>query len=100
MLSHRNRARLRRFGRKFVLQGRPCHCQSGDCVNLSLLPTGTEATITCNNDLKTIERGLYHGKKVTVFRGEPGEPNMVIAVGDARYVLDRRVASQIMVRVS
>lgn len=100
MLSHRNRASLRRFGRRFFSPTRPCPCQSGECVNLSLLSTGAEATITCNNDLKTIERGLYHGKKVSVFRGEPGEPNMVIAVGDARYVLDRRVASQIKVRVS
>ncbi len=55
--------------------------------------------MTCNNDIKTIERGLYHGKKVMSQRNEPGEPNIVVAVGDARYVLDRRIARMIRVRL-
>jgi Fe2+ transport system protein FeoA len=76
-----------------------CSCHSGDCISLSELAQGREALITCNNDIKTIERGLYHGKKVYAFRNEPGEPNIVTAVGDARYVLDRRVAKLIKVRV-
>lgn len=100
MLSKRNRASLRSFGRRFRGRTKPCHCQIGDCISLADLQTGKEALITCNNDIKTIERGLYHGKRVFTQRNEPGEPNIVIAVGDARYVLDRRVARQIMVKVA
>ena len=37
--------------------------------------------------------------RISVFRNEPDEPNLIIAVGDSRYVLDRRIAALIMVRV-
>ncbi len=99
MLSRRDRVRFRQFGRRFGGRHKACHCLSGDCISLADLSTGKEALITCNNDIKTIERGLYHGKRVIAQRNEPGEPNIVIAVGDARYVLDRRVAGMIRVRV-
>ncbi len=99
MLSKRNRVHMRRFGRRFFLRPRPCHCRSGDCINLAELSPGREAVVTCNNDLRTIERGLYHGRRVSAFRNESGEPNLVISVGDSRYVLDRRLAMLIKVRV-
>ena len=100
MLSKRNRARLRRFGRAFINRPQSCRCLRGDCISLAELSQGSEALITCNNDIKTIERGLYHGKRVHAFRNDPDEPNIVVAVGDSRYVLDRRVARQIRVRVT
>ena len=100
MLSNRNRARLRRFGMRFFPSARNCRCGKGDCISLALLSTGQEAIITCNEDLRTIERGLTSGTRVTAFRNDLGEPNLVVAVGDARYVLDRRIARRIMVRVS
>ncbi len=99
MLSKRDRVRLRNLGRRLNLRPQRCECASGQCITLSELSTGSEALITCNNDIKTIERGLYHGKKVSAFRNEPGEPNLVVAVGDSRYVMDRRVARLIKVRV-
>lgn len=99
MLSKRSRVRMRSFGRRLFLRPQHCHCQSGDCVSLSELGAGRDAVITCNNDIKTIERGLYHGCRISVFRNEAGEPNLVIAVGDARYVMDRRLALLIKVRV-
>lgn len=100
MLSKRNRLNLSSFGLRFRGRHKPCHCQAGDCISLDELKSGKEALITCNNDIKTIERGLYHGKRIFTQRNEPGEPNIVVAVGDARYVLDRRVARQIRVRVA
>jgi Fe2+ transport system protein FeoA len=81
------------------MRSKPCHCRRGDCITLAELGTGRSAQITCNNDLKTIERGLYHGVRISSFRNEEDEPNLIVAVGDARYVLDRRVASEIRVRV-
>jgi Fe2+ transport system protein FeoA len=66
---------------------------------MSELAEGTKATVYCNNDLRTIERGIYLGAKVTIFRNEIEEPNLIIAVGDSRYVLDRRIAQNIRVRV-
>ncbi len=99
MMSDRNRLRLRRFGRRFFLLPKSCNCRRGDCIALEILGEGKSAMVTCNNDLRTIERGLYQGVRVTALRNAEGEPNIVIAVGDSRYVLDRRIASQIRVRV-
>jgi len=99
MLSNRNRMRLRRYGRRLFMRPRACHCSRGDCITLEKLGEGLNARVTCNNDLRTIERGLYHGVEVSVMRNAEGEPNIVVAVGDSRYVLDRRIASLIRVRV-
>lgn len=71
----------------------------GPCDNLAGVKTDCTAVIVCNNDHRTVERGLSTGVEVRVLRNEEDEPNMVVAVGDARYVLDRRVAGRITVKV-
>jgi Fe2+ transport system protein FeoA len=38
------------------------------------------------------------GMKISMFRNDENEPNVIVAVGDARYVLDRRIAMDIKVR--
>jgi Fe2+ transport system protein FeoA len=68
------------------------------CGILSGVQSESEVHITCNHDHKTVERGLYTGVLIRVLRNEPHEPNLVVAVGDARYVLDRRIAERIRVR--
>ncbi len=78
---------------------RKCCRESGVCENLTQVPQGMSAVITCNQDHRTVERGLYTGVQVKVMKNEPGEPNMVIAVGDARYVLDKRIAQRIRVKL-
>jgi hypothetical protein len=85
-----------RFG-KGRMQGR---CALGDCISLDKLPEDQNAIITCNHNLQTIERGLYLGSLITMSRNDLNEPNIIVAVGDARYVLDRRIAKEINVRVS
>lgn len=67
---------------------------------MSDLSKGKSATVYCNSDLRTIERGIYLGALITIFRNDPDEPNIIVAVGDSRYVLDRRIAKDIRVRVS
>jgi len=69
------------------------------CEDLSQVEAESSVTITCNTDHKTVERGLYVGVQVMVLRNEPDEPNLIVAVGDARYVLDRRIARRIKVQV-
>lgn len=72
------------------------HCPLGG-NSLSDALQDSVVTITCNNDHKTVERGLYTGVQVKILRNEPEEPNIVIAVSDARYVLDRRIAGRIKI---
>jgi Fe2+ transport system protein FeoA len=63
------------------------------------LNQGQSGTVYSNNDLHTIERGIYIGAKITILRNETEEPNLIVAVGDSRYVLDRRIAQKIDVRI-
>lgn len=82
------------FGRR-----RHKKCLPGSLDNLSQVGENSIVSITCNTDHKTVERGLYVGVQVKVLRNEPDEPNLIVAVGDARYVLDRRIARRIKVQV-
>jgi Fe2+ transport system protein FeoA len=66
---------------------------------MSELGEGISGTVSCNNDIRTIERGIYIGAKIQIFRNEADEPNIIISVGDARYVLDRRIAKSIRICV-
>lgn len=91
--------RIRNWGRQLFRSQRSCSCPRGDCLPLADLTEGTHGTVFCNNDLRTIERGIYVGARISIFRNEEEEPNLVVAVGDARYVLDRRIAREIRVRV-
>lgn len=98
MLSRRNRVRIRGWGRKFSGRKRHGVCKAGQCITLDQLPEGNSAIVIHNNNLKIIERGLYIGALITMFRNN-FENNVVIAVGDARYVIDRRIAGTIKVKV-
>jgi len=86
------------LGRGLGWHGRTKH-QHGPCDDLACVETDSTAVIVCNNDHKTVERGLCTGVQVRVLRNETDEPNIVVAVGDARYVLDRRIAHRIKVTV-
>ena len=98
MLSRRNRVRIRGWGRKFSGRKRHGVCKAGQCITLDQLPEGNSAIVIHNNNLKIIERGLYLGALITMFRND-FENNVVVAVGDARYVIDRRIAGTIKVKV-
>ncbi|MCB5234476.1 MAG: ferrous iron transport protein A [Candidatus Cloacimonetes bacterium] len=92
--------RFRPFGRGFGRRRQACVCPSGQCIPMSEVTEGNDGIVSCNNDLRTIERGIYSGAKISIFRNEKDEPNIIVAVGDARYVLDRRIAETIRVKVS
>ena len=42
--------------------------------------------------------GLCQGANVSVLKKAPGDSNMVIAVGDSRYVITKETAERILVR--
>ena len=90
---NRFRFRHRRKHKTFIWE-------AGKCVTLDQLPERCRATVFQNNNLTTIERGLYLGAQITMLRNNDDEPNIIIAVGDARYALDRRIARTIKVRIT
>jgi len=68
------------------------------CEVLSEARQDERVKVICNRDHRTLERGLYNGVEITILRNEPDEPNMVIAVSDARYGLDKKIANRIRVK--
>ena len=98
MLSRRNRVRIRSWGRKFSGRKRHGVYKAGQCITLDQLPEGNSAIVIHNKNLKIMERGLYIGALITMFRND-FENNVVVAVGDARYAIDRRIAGTIKVKV-
>ena len=75
-----------------------CHC---DCPRGTSLENAVEQQryiITCNPDRKTMEMGVYVGGVVTVQKNDPAEPNIVIGVGDSRYIIPRTLASRILIK--
>jgi Fe2+ transport system protein FeoA len=51
-----------------------------------------------NKDRKTLEMGLFSGALVTVIKNHPNDANMVIAVGESRYIIAKDTAQKIQVR--
>jgi Fe2+ transport system protein FeoA len=95
-MQHLFRGLGRRLGRGLGRRQHSRRCdRHADC--LAGVEAGKVVTITCNDDIRTVERGLCTGVKVRVMRNETDEPNLIVAVGDARYVLDRRIAHRIKV---
>ncbi len=68
------------------------------CHNLSQAVGGSVVMVTCNQNIRMVERGLYNGISIRILRNNRDEPNLIIAVGDSRYILDRRIAAHIKVR--
>lgn len=83
----------RRLGRR---HGR--HCSDRKHTTLHDCPTDHACVVLSNSDKQTIELGLFHGARIHVLQNDPKEPNMVVAVGHARYAINKETAKQIIVR--
>ena len=57
-----------------------------------------EYSILCNNIQKYIELGMYHGNTVKIIKNDHSDRNLIIAVGESRYILSKNIAQNIMVR--
>jgi len=51
-----------------------------------------------NNDKKTVEMGIYTGTTVMVQKNDRSEPNIVVAVGESRYIIPRDLAKKILIK--
>ncbi|MCK9328430.1 MAG: FeoA family protein [Candidatus Cloacimonetes bacterium] len=94
------------FGRKkrhkFCNQcniNRPCqiHTEYKHAIPLSLALADNEFSVICNPNPKCFELGLCHGNVIRVVKNNDYDRNLVIAVGDSRYIISRNVADNIMV---
>jgi Fe2+ transport system protein FeoA len=59
------------------------------------LKDGEAGVIRKNGDRKSTEMGLYPGARVAMFRNRKSERSVVIAAGDARFLVSRAIAQKV-----
>lgn len=64
---------------------------------LSDFAQGANIVVVSNKDRKTLEMGLFSGAFVTVLKNRPRDANMVVAVGESRYIIAKDAAAKIQV---
>lgn len=79
------------------------HCRQhqrrcfGECISLNEAEIGKKYIILENPDVKTMEMGLYRSGIITVHKNEEDNPNIVVGVGESRYIIPRELAEKIIV---
>lgn len=71
-----------------------------DTQFLAELKDGARGVIASNADRKSAEMGLFPGAVVTMFRNRKQERSLVIGAGDARFLISRAIARQIVISSS
>ncbi|MBN2460435.1 MAG: ferrous iron transport protein A [Candidatus Cloacimonetes bacterium] len=59
---------------------------------------GERYLILHNPDRKTVEMGIFCGSIVTVQKNDPVDQNLIVAIGETRYIIPRDLAGKILVR--
>ena len=67
-------------------------------VNLNGAIPGIKYIVKFNPDKKTIEMGIYAGSIISVQKNEFDDPNIIVAVGETRYIIPRKIAEQILIK--
>jgi len=67
-------------------------------VNLNGAIPGNQYIVKFNPDKKTIEMGIYAGSIISVQKNELDNPNIIVAVGESRYIIPRKTAEQILIK--
>ena len=96
----KNKVRGRRqHGCGEVGHGRGCGCGHNSvsrCINLDEAEIGRRYRVMTNPDKKTMEMGIYHTSVITVHKKEESNPNIVVGVGESRYIIPRNLAKRII----
>lgn len=65
--------------------------------HLEELKDGARGVIVSNADRKSTEMGLFPGAVVAMFRNRKNERSLVIGADEARFLISRAIARQIMI---
>ena len=74
-----------------------CHHQ-GRHHNLNCGEIGKKYVVISNPDKKTVEMGIFAGSMIEVQKNETTEPNIIVGVGESRYIIPRELAEKILIR--
>ena len=74
-----------------------CRCK-GQKFSLSAAEVGERHCIVLNPDKKTVEMGIFNGSVITVHKNESTDQNIVVGVGNSRYIIPKTIAEQIIIQ--
>ncbi len=67
-------------------------------TNLNNAQINRKYIVRFNPDKKTIEMGIYAGSIISVQKNELDDPNIIVAIGESRYIIPRKIAEQILIK--
>jgi len=67
-------------------------------INLNDAEENYNFIVLSNPDKKTMEMGIYKNSVIYVQRNDQNEPNIVVGVGESRYIIPRDIAKNIIVK--
>jgi len=71
---------------------------AGDFISVSEAEVGKKYIIIENPDVKTMEMGIYRSGIINVHKNETDNPNIVVGVGESRFIIPRELAEKIIIR--
>jgi Fe2+ transport system protein FeoA len=74
------------------------HQRRMGCLPLNEALENERYMILNNPDIKTTEMGLHAGSIITVHKNHQTDSNIIIAVGETRYIIPREIAVNIRVK--
>jgi Fe2+ transport system protein FeoA len=74
-----------------------CRCK-GQQFPLSTAEVGSKHFVIMNPDIKTIEMGIFNGSIITVQKNEESDQNIVVGVGNSRYIIPKTIAEEIIIQ--
>ncbi len=94
---HRRKSRCIECHRNHLHTG--CTVNHEHSIPLSVGEIEKDYKIICNPNPKCFELGLCHGNLIRIIKNNDYDRNLVIAVGDSRYIISRNVADKIMIEI-
>ena len=74
-----------------------CH-HRGQQIPLSSAAIGSKHCVVMNPDKKTVEMGIFNGSVITVHKNEQSDQNIVVGVGNSRYIIPKEIAETIIIQ--
>jgi len=75
-----------------------CIEQKSISMPLATTEIDQDYLIVCNPFPKYFEMGLSHGSNIHIIKNNTSDRNLIIGVGESRYIISRNIAKQILVR--
>jgi Fe2+ transport system protein FeoA len=94
----------RRKGRRFKGKGCKNHPRynrrhhNNRFLNLCEAKVGEKYVVMNNPDHKIMEMGVFNGCVITVHKNNASDSNIIVAVGESRFIIPKPTACRILIR--